>query len=75
MLYHLHLYYKYLVTPHSDVVTFAGVDLTANQDELTDSETFQVEFDKKSEKWRFRTHTNKCWSLENTGIQAISGDS
>ncbi|ELU16787.1 hypothetical protein CAPTEDRAFT_158885 [Capitella teleta] len=49
-----------------------GIDLTANQDELSDRETFQCEFDKQSEKWRFRTTDNKYWSLESaSGIQGV----
>lgn len=50
-----------------------GVDPTANQDdEVTDRETFQVEFDKKAEQWRILTADNKYWSLEAaSGIQAI----
>lgn len=50
-----------------------GVDPTANQDdEVTDRETFQIEFDKKVEQWRVLTYENKYWSLEAaSGIQAI----
>jgi fascin 1/2 len=52
-----------------------GVDLTANQDERSDKETFQIEFDKRSNGWRMRTCDNKYWSLEAaSGIQAIGND-
>jgi len=54
-----------------------GVDLSANQDEddLTDRETFQLEFDKQSEKWRLRTADNKYWALEAaSGIQGVGND-
>lgn len=48
-----------------------GIDVTANRDELTDKETFQVEFDKKTDQWRIRTAENTFWSLESGGIQAV----
>jgi fascin 1/2 len=49
-----------------------GIDLTANQDELSDRETFQCEYDKQSNQWRFRTTDNKYWSLESaSGIQGV----
>lgn len=60
--------------PSQNIVFFTpGVDPTANQDdEVTDRETFQVEFDKKAEQWRILTADNKYWSLEAaSGIQAI----
>ena len=46
----LHLY-MYASTTNTlfNVLACTGVDLTANQDELTDTETFQVEFDKMFE--------------------------
>jgi len=50
----------------------AGIDVTANQDdELTDKETFQIEFDTKKDQWRVRTSDNVCWKLADaSGIQA-----
>jgi len=49
-----------------------GIDVTANQDELSDKETFQVEFDKKTGQWRVRTVEDKYWCLEQaSGIQAV----
>jgi len=50
----------------------AGIDVTANQDdELTDKETFQIEFDTKKDQWRVRTADNVCWKLADAnGIQA-----
>ena len=47
-----------------------GIDVTANQDdELTDKETFQIEFEK--EQWRVRTADNQCWKVADaSGIQA-----
>ena len=60
------------------VVDFSiGVDLSANQDDddLTDRETFQLEFDKNAELWRLRTADNKYWSLEAaSGIQGVGND-
>ena len=52
----------------------SGRDLSANQDELSDSETFQVEYVKMSQKWRLRSAEEQCeyWSLEQAnGIQAV----
>jgi len=55
-----------------------GVDVTANQEEVTDLEVFQVEFDKKDEKWRLRTSENKHWKMipgQGSGIQANGNNS
>merc|ERR1712241_649450 len=40
-----------------------GVDVTANQDEISDHETFQMEFDPSSKRWYMRTmqdNTSPC---------------
>ncbi len=54
------------------VIYFAGVDLSANQEEVCEKSTFQMEYDKTSGKWAFMTCVeNKYWSLESFGgIQA-----
>lgn len=46
--------------------------MTANQDdELTDKETFQIEFDTKKDQWRVRTADNVYWKLADaSGIQS-----
>lgn len=50
-----------------------GVDVSANQVELNDTETFQLEEEDENEKWSLRTHTNKYWKLESgNGIQSTS---
>ena len=47
-----------------------GLDLSANQDDISDTETFQLEWDSKTLLWRIRTSKNKYWSLEDaSGIQ------
>lgn len=56
-----------------NVSTRQGVDVSANQDELTGKETFQLEFDQTSRHWYIRTNQGKYWSLEAaSGIQACS---
>ena len=54
------------------LVCAAGIDVTANQDdELSDKETFQIEFDVKSDQWRVRTADNVYWKVADaSGIQA-----
>lgn len=49
-----------------------GIDVTANQEEETDKETFQMEYQRESHAWAFRTIDNKYWSLDPTsaGVQA-----
>ena len=54
-------------------VFVSGVDVSANQDEVTDTETFQVELDRQDgEQWRMRTSQNTFWTLDAStgGIQS-----
>jgi len=46
--------------------------VTANQDdEMSDKETFQIEFDTKKDQWRVRTADNVYWKVADaSGIQA-----
>ncbi|XP_025082558.1 LOW QUALITY PROTEIN: protein singed-like [Pomacea canaliculata] len=50
-----------------------GVDVSANQeDEETDKEIFQMEYERSSGRWAFRTVDNKYWSLEPLGgVQGV----
>lgn len=48
-----------------------GVDVTANQDEISGHETFQLEFDRTTKRWYVRTMQDRYWTLESGGgIQA-----
>merc|ERR1712045_123349 len=48
-----------------------GVDVTANQEEISYHETFQLEFDDKSKRWYMRTMQDKFFTLGGAGgIQA-----
>ena len=49
----------------------AGVDVTANQEEISDHETFQLEADSVSGKWYIRTMQDKYFTLQpGGGLQA-----
>ncbi|KAL5019317.1 hypothetical protein ScPMuIL_005039 [Solemya velum] len=51
------------------------IDVSANQDDEEDTETFQIEYDKSSKKWAIRTNKNKYWCLKSGGgIQAASSE-
>ncbi|KAK7484668.1 hypothetical protein BaRGS_00024076 [Batillaria attramentaria] len=54
-------------------IRVAGVDVSANQEEEeSDKEIFQMEYDRHTGKWAFRTVDNKYWILEPLGgIQAV----
>lgn len=50
---------------------YLGVDVTANQEEISDHETFQLEFDAGTGRWYIRTMGDRYWTLETAGgIQA-----
>ena len=53
------------------VINFAGVDVTANQEETLEHETFQLEYDDMSKRWYIRTMQDKYFTLQaGGGIQA-----
>lgn len=48
-----------------------GVDVTANQDEISDHETFQLEFEASTGRWYIRTMQDKYFTVQpGGGIQA-----
>jgi len=53
-----------------------GVDITANQEEETDNETFQAEYIKQHNKWAFKTIHNKYWTFDQvtSGVQDKSSE-
>ncbi|ESO06587.1 hypothetical protein HELRODRAFT_184944 [Helobdella robusta] len=54
-----------------------GIDMSANQDtdinDLSDKETFQIEFDLRTHQWRVKTCENNYWCFDpaSNGIQCI----
>ena len=52
-------------------IFFSGVDVTANQEEISDHETFQLEYDDMSKRWYIRTMQDKYFTQKpGGGIQA-----
>ena len=52
-------------------ILFTGVDVTANQEEISDHETFQLEAESGSGKWFIRTMQDKYFTLQaGGGVQA-----
>lgn len=56
------------------LLDFSGVDVTANQDETSDHETFQLEFDWTTRRWYVRTMQDRYWTLETGGGIQAAGD-
>ena len=54
-------------------VFFLGVDVTANQEEISDHETFQMEYDDSTGGWYLRTMQDKYFVVgAGGGVQANS---
>ncbi|XP_065338861.1 protein singed [Cloeon dipterum] len=51
-----------------------GVDVTANQDEVSDDERFQLEYDQTTKRWYIRTMKDRYWTLETGGGIQANGD-
>ena len=63
----------FLITHHSSLtlLSSAGMDVTANQEEISDHETFQLEHEPSSGKWYLRTMQDRYFTLAaGGGIQA-----
>lgn len=51
------------------------MNISANQDDETDMETFQMEIDKESKKCKFRTNGGNYWMLvAHGGIQSTANE-
>lgn len=54
-------------------VSLPGVSLAANQEDETDTETFQMEIDKETRKCTFRSSQGNYWALvAHGGIQSTA---
>ena len=51
-----------------------SLDVSANQCELADTETFQLEEQPANEKWTFRTNANKYWKVESGNCLKATSD-
>ena len=55
----------------SDITSVAGVDVTANQEEIENTETFQLEAEAGSGRWYIRTMQDRYFTLQpGGGVQA-----
>lgn len=68
------LYHLFILRDIYSDLPFTGVDLTANQEEISDHETFQLEFDWSTKRWYIRTMQDKYWTLETGGGIQAAGD-
>ena len=50
------------------------MDVTANQDDISNHETFQLEFDQSTKRWYIRTMQDRYWTLESGGGIQAAGD-
>ena len=65
------LYHPILLLTLLWKLIFPGVDVTANQEEISDHETFQLEYDDMSKRWYIRTMQDKYFTQQpGGGIQA-----
>jgi len=64
---------KLLANNKRRVSVRAGQEVTANQDDVTDAELFQVEIDTTTKLWSFRTHKNLFWTVQDDG--SLTGSS
>jgi len=53
----------------------AGQELSANQDDVTDAEFFQLEVDTKTKLWSIRSHKNLLWTIGEDGAVSASAKS
>lgn len=59
--------FKFTAFNGKKVSVRGGVEATANQDESTDAEFYQLDINRQTKQWSVRTHKNQFWSQADDG--------